>query len=295
MAITHSNVKAPGQKLFAVADWNAAHAGTSPPEAHGNAAHTSVFITGAQVPANETDPVFTAWDKDHADLSNVSANQHHSRSHVITGSSDHTSTATAGQMLKADANGLPIDATNTDAAVSAAVTASHARQHAITTAADHTSTATAGKILKADANGLPIDATNTDADVSDAVTKKHAQGTDQALDTGGANEVTAANAKDAVTKKHAQGTDQGLDTGGANAVTAANCKTAYDHSQDNTQAHSDYLINNGNDTTSGVLKTTADQESADTEYFANILYGTDADPPAANTVARGSIYVQYTA
>lgn len=30
--------------------------------------------------------------------------------------------------------------------------------------------------------------------------------------------------------------------------------TAYDHSQDNSQAHSDYLINNGNDTTSGQVQ-----------------------------------------
>ena len=35
----------------------------------------------------------------------------------------------------------------------------------------------------------------------------------------------------ALGKAHDQGTDQGLDTGGTNAVTAANCKTAYSHSQ----------------------------------------------------------------
>ena len=50
----------------------------------------------------------------------------HTRSHAITGTSDHTSSATPGQILKADASGLPVDATNTDAAVAAAVTASHA-------------------------------------------------------------------------------------------------------------------------------------------------------------------------
>lgn len=38
-----------------------------------------------------------------------------------------------------------------------------------------------------------------------------------------------------------------------NEVTVANLKTAYDHSQDNSQAHTDYLINNGNDTTTGTL------------------------------------------
>jgi len=61
MAITHATIKAPGQKIFAVADWNTAHTGTATPANHGNEAHTSVFITGAQVPANETDPVYSAW------------------------------------------------------------------------------------------------------------------------------------------------------------------------------------------------------------------------------------------
>lgn len=51
-----------------------------------------------------------------------SGSAHHTRSHSIVGTSDHTSTATSGKMLKADANGLPIDATNTDADVADAVT-----------------------------------------------------------------------------------------------------------------------------------------------------------------------------
>jgi len=38
-----------------------------------------------------------------------------------------------------------------------------------------------------------------------------------------------------------------------NIASVANIKTAYDHSQDNTQAHSDYLLNNANDATSGEL------------------------------------------
>jgi hypothetical protein len=51
----------------------------------------------------------------------------HAKQHAITTAADHTSTATSGRMLKADANGLPVDATNTDIAVAAAVTASHTR------------------------------------------------------------------------------------------------------------------------------------------------------------------------
>lgn len=55
----------------------------------------------------------------------------HAQQHAITSAADHTSGATSGKMLKADANGLPIDATNTDAQVAAAVAASHADQHKI--------------------------------------------------------------------------------------------------------------------------------------------------------------------
>lgn len=106
-------------------------------------------------------------------LTAAEAANSHAKQHAITSSIDHTSSATPGQMLKADANGLPINATNTDAQVSAAVTASHARQHAITSASDHTSSATSGQMLKADANGLPVNATNTDAQVSAAVTASH--------------------------------------------------------------------------------------------------------------------------
>ena len=49
----------------------------------------------------------------------------HSRQHSITSTADHTSTATPGKILKADANGLPIDATNTDTEVANAVSKSH--------------------------------------------------------------------------------------------------------------------------------------------------------------------------
>lgn len=50
----------------------------------------------------------------------------HAQQHAITSTSDHTSTATAGQILKADANGLPVDATNTDTDVASAVSLKHA-------------------------------------------------------------------------------------------------------------------------------------------------------------------------
>lgn len=49
----------------------------------------------------------------------------HERLHSITSPLDHTSTATPGRMLRADANGLPIEATNTDAEVADAVAKRH--------------------------------------------------------------------------------------------------------------------------------------------------------------------------
>lgn len=54
----------------------------------------------------------------------------HDRKHSITSTSDHTSTATSGKMLKADANGLPVDATNTDTDVASAVSLKHAQETA---------------------------------------------------------------------------------------------------------------------------------------------------------------------
>ena len=58
------------------------------------------------------------------------------------------------------------------------------------------------------------DIASSGADIDDAVSKKHSNAQDH------------SNAAD-----HAQGTDQGLDNGGGNAVTAAEAKAGYDHSQ----------------------------------------------------------------
>lgn len=107
-------------------------------------------------------------------------------SHGLSSAAVHSSALTNGKMVKSNANGLPADASDTDADVHDAVvkkhanTLDHARQHGIAVAADHTSAATAGKMLKADANGLPIEATNTDTDVADAVSKKHSNASDHA-------------------------------------------------------------------------------------------------------------------
>lgn len=81
---------------------------------------------------------------------------------------------------------------------------------------------------------------------------------------------------------------------------SSNWDTAYTHSQDNSQAHSDYLINNGNDTSTGKItaanfEVTGDNTSADTAYVPMVLFNTDATPPTASNFPKGTIYVQYTA
>jgi len=89
--------------------------------------------------------------RDHSSLQNIGENDHHNRSHSITSASDHTSSATAGKMLKADANGLPIEATNTDSEVSNAVSKAHDRSHTITSTSDHS--AGTHKIFYSDGSG----------------------------------------------------------------------------------------------------------------------------------------------
>jgi len=70
--------------------------------------------------------------------------------------------------------------------------------------------------------------------------------------------------------------------------------TVMTHVNDNTQAHSDYLLNSGADEGVG-LTLTGDNSSADTAYVPMVLYNTDATPPAASGFPIGTIYIQYTA
>ena len=67
------------------------------------------------------------------------------------------------------------------------------------------------------------------------------------------------------------------------------------HTADNTQAHSDYLLNSGADVAVGPLTTTADNSTADQAYVPMVLYNTDDTPPAASGFPVGTIYIQYTA
>ena len=86
-----------------------------------------------------------------------------------------TYSGASGYLMKADTDGNASQATNTDAQVAAAVSATHARQHGLSSTSDHTSAISQGYLMKADANGLPTQATNTDSDVSSAVSLKHPQ------------------------------------------------------------------------------------------------------------------------
>lgn len=60
-----------------------------------------------------------------------------------------------------------------------------------------------------------------------------------------------------------------------------------DHIAEKTSSHKIIL--------DSVTNVDADSPGADTIYVANVLYNTDATPPAANTVPIGTIYIQYTA
>jgi hypothetical protein len=86
--------------------------------------------------------------------------------HDIAGTA-HTSSATSGQMLKADSNGLPVNATNTDAQVAAAVTASHAA----VTITDTTSVnlTVTGQALSAALNALTGDVTTVAGGVATTI------------------------------------------------------------------------------------------------------------------------------
>lgn len=107
----------------------------------------------------------------------------HNQQHAITGTADHTSTATSGQMLKANASGLPVDASNTDTEVASAVSLKHTRSHALDGTSDHTiGGLTSGYLVKSDGAKV-APATNTDTEVASAVSLKHTQGTDTALGT----------------------------------------------------------------------------------------------------------------
>lgn len=56
-----------------------------------------------------------------------------------------------------------------------------------------------------------------------------------------------------------------------------------------------FIINNGNDTTTGSIATSGDFDASGNDIFRNILIGTEASPGAASGWPQGTVYLQYTA
>ncbi len=80
----------------------------------------------------------------------------------------------------------------------------------------------------------------------------------------------------------------------ADTDVGANLNTAYTHSQDNTQAHSDYLLNSGNDTTSGAITATGFYSSGNVGIGNSSPYGilsvaTDPNIPLFMILSTGNI------
>jgi len=76
--------------------------------------------------------------------------------------------------------------------------------------------------------------------------------------------------------------------------TDAEVAGAVTHAADNTQAHSDYLLNSGTDEAVGPLTTTADVTLSGAAFIPNVCFGTAANPGAASGYSQGSIYFKYT-
>ncbi|MBA7658704.1 hypothetical protein ES703_66663 [subsurface metagenome] len=118
MAIKHTKTAVPDVDKVDCTDWNADHTA-------------------------EEDPIFTAWDKDHADLTNVTSDQHHNEAHTLASHSTKAHTeltnVTSDQHHAQSHNAAShSDITSTGAQIDDAVSKKHDRQHALNSAADHT-------------------------------------------------------------------------------------------------------------------------------------------------------------
>ena len=77
----------------------------------------------------------------------------HNQQHAVNSTADHTSAITSDKMIKADANGLPAEATNTDAQVADAVTRAHTQ---------NTDTGTTATDFYIDTTGVNLPAAKND-------------------------------------------------------------------------------------------------------------------------------------
>ena len=147
----------------------------------------------------------------------------HAQLHSIISTSDHSSTATSGQMLKADANGLPIDATNTDAAVAGAVSASHGVNDVNTSSEPSGATATHSALT----TGVHGVGAGTVAKVSDIASDGNLSAAAQSVVTAGPCDVDAnlSAAAQAVVTAGACDVDANLSVAAQAVITAGACDT----------------------------------------------------------------------
>ncbi len=122
------------------------------------------------------------------------------------------------------------------------------------------------------------------------------------------NVTTNITVVEAPTNVDIQSSDGSNDTIAAADVTNAGVMTtsmydehvlAVSHYGDNTQAHTDYLLNSANDSTAGSISAlgfslTGDYTGSVTSVVRNILIGSGT-APTASSYPQGTIYVQYTA
>ena len=167
-------------------------------------------------------------------------------------------------------------------------------------------------INSSDGNNVSLSLATTDAwgiisdEMFDAL---HTAGTDPNDHAQNADTALGAQSEDLDMNTHQV---TGLDAPAANneairqtaKITEAKMEAADDHVNDNTQAHTDYLLNSGSDTTSGTITAagftttgvtlTGDHGTAATDQVVNVSYGTGS-PPTANTTTIGSLFFKYTA
>jgi len=80
------------------------------------------------------------WDTLYAAINHTHA-QLHDRRHGIGSTSDHSSSITPGKLFKANNDGLPVEATNSDSEVADTVGKKHDRLHSIISSSDHSDVA----------------------------------------------------------------------------------------------------------------------------------------------------------
>ena len=212
---------------------------------------------------------------------------------------DNNTTYVAGDFAHNSLSGLN-DGTDYEHITAAQVAALHAETHAL-----NSHTQGSNKIF------MTKGAAFTEIGIGDAGKVLTSGGEDEDLtwETNVSNVTTNITVVEAPTNVEIQSSDGSNDTIAAADETNAGVMTTsmYDehvlavaHYGDNTQAHTDYLINNGDDTTTGLLSMSGATITTDTtisgaSLVRNILIGTEATPPTASTVTQGTLYVQYTA